>query len=172
MNPSSPAPDFAQILSLLVQRGVRFVVVGGVGAVLQGAPVNTFDLDIVHQRNESNVARLVAALREMNAIYRTQPERRLEPDSSHLLSPGHQLLMTIYGPLDLLGTIGRSRAYEDLLPAAIEFEIEPGIVSHVASLADIIASKEETGGEKDNATLPVLRTTLAELNRNKSGSET
>jgi hypothetical protein len=45
----------------------------------------------------------------MGAVYRVQPDRRLEPDATHLRSPGRQLLMTRYGPLDLLGTIGQER---------------------------------------------------------------
>lgn len=162
MNASSPAPDFAQILTALARGGVRFVVVGGVGAVLQGAPINTFDLDIVHQRDDDNITHLIAALREMGAVYRIRPERKLEPDATHLRSPGHRLPMTMYGPLDLPGTIGHSRTYEDLVGGSIAFEVSPGVVAHVADLADIIASKEEAAGEKDLAVLPILRRTLSE----------
>jgi len=41
---------------LRVLRGhqVDFIVVGGVAAVLQGAPVSTFDVDVVHSREEGN----------------------------------------------------------------------------------------------------------------------
>jgi len=41
---------------------VETIVVGGVAAVLQGAPIATFDLDLVHRRSEENVARLQDAL--------------------------------------------------------------------------------------------------------------
>ncbi len=44
-------PDFKEILKVLVAHGVEFVVIGGVGAVLHGAPIATFDLDIVHEQN-------------------------------------------------------------------------------------------------------------------------
>lgn len=36
-------PEFATILDVLSQHGVSFIVVGGVAAVLSGAPVNTLD---------------------------------------------------------------------------------------------------------------------------------
>jgi hypothetical protein len=38
----------------LVAHDVEFIVVGGVAAVLQGAPVVTFDLDILHRRTPEN----------------------------------------------------------------------------------------------------------------------
>ena len=60
MNPSDPDPDFQEILILLARFGVAFVVVGGVGAVLQGAPINnTFELGIVYQRDPDNIERLI-----------------------------------------------------------------------------------------------------------------
>lgn len=36
---------------MLAGHGVDFIVVGGVAAVLGGAPISTFDLDIVHARD-------------------------------------------------------------------------------------------------------------------------
>jgi hypothetical protein len=119
-------------------------------------------LDIVHSRDDANVHRLLNALRELEAVYRLQPERRLQPDVTHLRSGGHQLLMTKFGPLDLLGAIGHARTFEDLKPGSVALELGPGLVAYVASLADIIASKEEAGAAKDTGTLPVLRRTLSE----------
>jgi hypothetical protein len=92
-----------EILKVLTQHRVDFIVVGGVSAVLHGAPVTTFDLDVVHARNRENVARMLSALEELEAVYRVQPERQLRPDESNLTGPGHQLLLTKFGPLDVLG---------------------------------------------------------------------
>ena len=157
--------DFAAILRALVEHGVEFIVVGGVGAVLQGAPVATFDLDLVHARTEQNISRLLAALDALDACYRTQPEKRLRPGASQLASPGHQLLMTRYGPVDLLGAIGRSRGYEDLLSHSREVAVAEGVVVRVLDLETQIAVKEEVGAEKDRAVLPLLRRTLEESRR-------
>ena len=41
-----PEARIRQILRSLKDHDVRFIVVGGVAAVLNGAPVNTFDIDI------------------------------------------------------------------------------------------------------------------------------
>lgn len=85
--------NFIGILKVLVEHKVDFIVVGGLGAVLHGAPIMTFDLDIVHSQEEKNLDRLVNVLRKLEAYYREQPERRLKPKKNHLNSPGHHLLM-------------------------------------------------------------------------------
>jgi hypothetical protein len=133
-----------------------------VSAVLHGAPVTTFDLDVVHARNRENVLRLMAALEELEAVYRSQPERRLRPDESHLSSRGHQLLLTKFGPLDVLGMIGKSRTWDDLCEHTTSLEIEPEAVVRVLDLEMLIAVKEELGFPKDVAMLPVLRQALRE----------
>ena len=78
-----PDSDFLAALHALHNGGVKFAVVGGLAAVLNGAPVNTFDLDIVPARDEENIAKLLRVLDSLDAIYRMQPERRLKPGSSH-----------------------------------------------------------------------------------------
>jgi hypothetical protein len=75
----------AGILQEFRDHAVDFILVGGVAAVLDGVPVNTFDLDIVHSKEPDNIGCLLAALDSLEA---------LKPDASHLASPGHQLLMT------------------------------------------------------------------------------
>jgi len=157
--------EFASTLRVLAEHGVEFLIVGGVGAVLLAATVTTFDLHIVHRIEPVNIARLLVALKELDAYYRAQPERRLRPNESHLSSPGHQLLMTRFGPLDVLGAIGKGRRYEQLLPHATEMETGPGLRVRVLDLATLIAVKEETGQEKDLAVLPVLRRVLEESRR-------
>ena len=152
--------NFLASLRALRQGGIEFVVVGGVAAVLNGAPVNTFDLDIVPSRDDENVAKLVRVLDSVNAIYRIQPERRLKPNASHFRSAGHHNLITTLGPLDVLGTIGKGLAYQDLLPHSIEMSLGEDLRVRVLDLATIVALKEELGGEKDLAVLPVLRRTL------------
>jgi hypothetical protein len=120
-------PDFGCLLRTLTEHGVDFLVVGEVGAILQGATLSTFDLDIVHSTEPANITRLLAALGDLDAYYRAQPEKRLRPSQTDLSSPGHQLLMTRFGPLDVLGSIGKGRRYQDLLPHAAEMTIGEGL---------------------------------------------
>lgn len=64
---SKPRSDFLAILKILAAHEVEFIVVGGVSAVLQGAPIATFGLDLVHSREPRNIARLIEALKELGA---------------------------------------------------------------------------------------------------------
>lgn len=160
-----PDTDFLAALRALSSGGVEFIVVGGLAAVLNGAPVNTFDLDIVHRRTDANIERLLTVLTALDAVYRMHRERRLKPISSHLGAPGHHNLITSCGPLDVLGTIGRNLGYEDLLPHTVTMQIDSGIAVRVLDLDTIIEVKEQLGGEKDKAVLPTLRRTREEERR-------
>jgi predicted nucleotidyltransferase len=160
-----PRNQFLPVLRTLVEREVAFVLVGGVAGIVHGAPISTYDVDIVHSRTDENVARLLVALEALDAYYRIQPERRLRPGASHLSSPGHQLLMTRFGALDVLGQIGEGRSFENLLPHASEMQITDTLRVRVLDLETLIAVKEEVGAEKDAAMLPILRRTLEESRR-------
>lgn len=163
---TSPTPDYYSILETLSKYKVDFIIVGGVCGVLHGAPVTTFDLDIVHSRTQENLDRLLPALKELDACYRGRQDQRLKPKKDHLSSPGHQLLMTRFGPLDLLGTIGAGQGYEDLLEQSDEIEVGKMRLK-VLSLEKLIEVKEELGSEKDKATLPVLKQTLLEKGKRR-----
>src|ERR1043165_2931869 len=119
------ANDYQQILQTLVNHRVDFIVIGAVSAVLNGAPLNTFDVDVVHSREPENVDRLLAALKELDAFYRFQPERRIRPDTSHLISPGHQLLQTKFGHADFLGSVTKQRTYQESQHVQISTFLDP-----------------------------------------------
>src|SRR5882757_5383287 len=108
--------DYLEILRQFVTHKVDFILVGGLSAVVNGVSFNTMDVDVVHSRKEENLPRILAALTELDAWYRLRSDRKLFPKESHLRSPGHQLLRTKYGDLDLLGTIDDGLTYEDLSP--------------------------------------------------------
>jgi hypothetical protein len=157
---------YVEILRLLARNEVEFLVVGMTAGVLQGAPLTTVDLDIVHRRSPENVGRLLSVLREIDAIYRHDP-RNLRPQESHLASAGHQLLRTTFGDLDCLGTIGDGKTYEMLIGSTVEMPVADDLTVRVLTLPALIAEKEHAGRPKDLAVLPVLRATLDEVNRQK-----
>jgi hypothetical protein len=78
-----PTPDFLEILRILSRHKVDFIVVDGICGVLHGAPVTTFDLDLVHSRSQDNLNRLISALEELDAYYRGRGDQRLKPGLSH-----------------------------------------------------------------------------------------
>ena len=155
-----PDLDFFAILHELNKHQVDYILVGGLAALVNGAPVNTFDVDIVYARDAENITRLIGALDELEAVFRIQPSRKLKPNTSHLSSPGHQNLITRIGPLDVIGTIGQNLGYQDLLPPSTEMDVGEGLRVRVLDLETLIKVKEELRGEKDIAALPTLRRTL------------
>jgi hypothetical protein len=160
-----PDLDTLALLKVLTEHKVDFIVVGGMGAVLQGAALATFDLDIVHSRSQKNLDRLVAALRAVDACYREHHDPNLQPEVGPLAGPGHHLLMTRGGPVDVLGEVSGARDYEGLLADSVELEIEPGVSVRVLSLPALIKLKEELGREKDLAVLAILRRALDESSK-------
>ena len=52
------------VFASLEQNEVRYVVIGGIAAVLHGVPRATFDLDILVQATTENAVRLLKALEE------------------------------------------------------------------------------------------------------------
>ena len=156
-------------LRVLAHHDVEFIVVGGVAAILEGAPISTFDLDIVFRRSELNNERLATALRQINARYKDPAGRRIEPDATKLATININLLETDLGQLDVLSRVGHEYRYEDLLHRSADYEVGD-LRLKVLGLEAVIECKEIAGREKDLATLPVLRRTLEV--RNALESET
>ena len=162
--------DYLAILRTLVEHQVDFIVVGGVCGVLHGAPLITLDLDVVHSRAPENLPRLLTALQALDAYYREQPARKIRPGLSHLASPGHSLLKTSAGPLDVLGTVGHDLAYENLQEHTVEEKVAEGLKVRILDLPTLIRIKEEAGRSKDKAALLILRRTLEEKAKAKGDS--
>jgi hypothetical protein len=155
-----------RLLRTLDEHRVEFVVIGMGAAVLQGAPAQTFDIDVVHARTAENVQRILSWLRQCNGRYRGDP-RRLAPTAEHLLGPGHQLLETDHGPIDFMGTVGPAGGLLDhpaLLARSVLVDLG-GFTARLLELEAIVELKRAAGRPKDLAALPLLEATLRERGR-------
>ena len=162
----SPSLDFFEMLRVLSDHKVAHIVVGGVCGVLHGAPITTYDLDVVRATDTENIAKLMSALEDLDGYSRLH-QKKIRPDASHLKAPGHLLLQTRFGHLDLLGTIGAGRDYQYLRDHTVTGTIR-GISFQMLDLETLIRIKEETGREKDHMVLPILRATLEERPKNET----
>jgi hypothetical protein len=158
--------DPVGILEALVRHEVQFVLIGGVAANVHGYPLPTQDVDITPAPDRANYDRLAAALREINARIRVERE----PDGVPFLVDGATLagnvtwtLRTDRGNLDIVTEPAGTSGYRDIRRDAVDVELGDGLTIQVASLADIIRSKEAAGRPKDLAALPALRATLERL---------
>jgi hypothetical protein len=150
---------FADLLRLLAGRGVEFVVVGAAAAVLEGAPMTTFDLDIVFEPSPENRGRLLAALADLDAVYWDPLNRRIRPDDERLRSQRLHLLETRLGRLDLLREIGAGLGWVEVSARSHPTQAA-GVTVRVLDLEAVIESKEAANRDKDRAALPLLRETL------------
>lgn len=156
-------PSLIEILRVLARHQVEFIVVGGMAAVIGGAPVVTRDVDVLRERSADNVARLLAALDELDAVFRLD-DRRLRPNASHLEGPGHLLLKTRFGVLDLLGTVEEDTGFESLLPCSRQVDL--GDISiRVVSLERLLEIKKKLGRPKDRLMVLQIEATLDELKK-------
>lgn len=159
---------FLDILQILARHEVDFILVGGVAAILEGAPVATFDLDIVARPTSENRERLLRVLQEINARYFDPAGRHILPDAAKLETLRIHRLLTDFGPLDLLESIGQNLTWLDLDAHAKEYRVGDARI-RTLDLEMIIRSKEQANREKDRAVLPVLRRAL--LLRGSAGPE-
>ena len=95
----SRATDLSAILDGLMHAGVKFILVGGLAAVVQGAPVTTMDVDIVHERSPENIARLLSFLKSIDAFHRRPDDEIIEAQEDDISGMGHSLFTTRLGPL-------------------------------------------------------------------------
>jgi predicted nucleotidyltransferase len=154
--------DLSALLKGLNEAGVEFVLVGGVAAVAQGAPVTTFDLDIVHRQTDENIEKLMKLLKSIDAYHRRPDDKVIEPDEKDLKGKGHLLLTTCFGPLDVLAIIEEGRGFEELLTDSVEIEFQ-GFKVYVLSLETIVALKRKSKDPKDQYRLQILEETLRQM---------
>jgi Aminoglycoside-2''-adenylyltransferase len=159
------AQSFQRILELLEAHDVEYIVVGGVAAVLRGAPVTTFDIDTLVKIDQANAERLLAALRALDARYREHPEK-LKPSIEDILAGGHLLLMTDSGPLDVLGHLMDGKRYEDMTDRASTLTVGE-LAVRVLGLKALLDEKRALGRPKDRAVAELL---AALLERERSES--
>jgi hypothetical protein len=163
----STGESLDQLLVLLHEAGVEFIVVGGMAGVLHGAPIVTKDLDIVHRKTPENIAKLLALLLPLDAYHRADlANRHLPPTADGLNGHGHLNLATRLGPLDVLCELAEGEDYESLLPDS-EMITEGTIQLRVLGLPRLITVKARTGRAKDRMALPILIATLQEREKGR-----
>jgi hypothetical protein len=162
---SDPAPfDPERILRVLAAHKVRFVLIGALAARLQGFPRLTADAEITPEGSSENLERLAEALREVDARVFTEgvPEG-LTFDCSAATLARTQLwnLVTDAGRVDLVFRPSGTAGYEDLQEGSVAFELY-GDRFQVASLEDILRSKEASDRPQDRQDAAVIREMLRE----------
>jgi hypothetical protein len=162
-----------EIFGCLERHGVRYVVIGGLAGILHGSPLVTFDADICPEPGQANLEKLAAALREIGARIRTSEVPAGLPfacDAAFLAPVALLNLVTEFGDLDLSFQPSGTGGFGDLVTRALTMRVKDWDI-RVASLEDVIRSKEAAARPKDQRSLPVLRQLLEAIRARRGESK-
>jgi hypothetical protein len=167
----TPDVDVEAILVALERHEVDYVVIGGFAAELHDVAIPpTRDIDITPAADVENLQRLSEALNELDARFRVvdgPPEGVEIPGgitSEWLRSMITIALTTSAGPFDVCMRPEGTEGFDDLVGGRQRLSYRDREVP-VASLEDVIRSKEAVGRQKDLLVLPALRAHLARTRR-------
>jgi|HubBroStandDraft_5_1064220.scaffolds.fasta_scaffold235345_2 predicted nucleotidyltransferase len=142
-------PFMGIILDAFRLHQLEAVLIGNAAAALQGAPVTTDDFDFFFRDTPANVRKL----------------REIAKDWGTSLTHPHEPLSGLYRietpklRLDMMGYIEGNLRFESVRSRADSVRLGSNTLL-VASLADVIKSKQAAGRKKDKAVLPILREVL------------
>ena len=159
--------DPERLITTLARHEVRYVMIGAMAARLQGFPRVTADADITPAADAENLRRLADALRELDArVYTESVPEGLPFDCTAAMLVRADLwnLVTSAGRLGVAFAPSGTAGYEDLITEAVPFDVF-GVRLHVASLEDIIRSKEAADRPQDRQDVVVLREMLKHQGR-------
>jgi predicted nucleotidyltransferase len=148
----------AEVIRVLVEHGVDFVVIGGLAAIAHGSQRLTQDLDIVIDRRVANCRRLIAALVELEAEYRSSSGRWVRLSSKadpKWVAKENHLFDTRAGGIDIFNKLDGVPTWKEARPRAIEVEAF-GNRFPVLDKDTLIRSKLAAGREKDLADVAEL----------------
>lgn len=153
--------DPIAVLRALDRRRVAYIVIGGLGRVIQGSPGLTDGTDIVPSLREDNVQKLALALEDLNA--RRSDGKRLRLDEDLARGPLVELTSDA-GELKIVPEPAGTRGYDDLRRAATREPLGSGLRPSIASLGDHARMLAALGRDEDAAELRTVRR-LIELER-------
>lgn len=165
------APDLRRLLGPLVERGVDFVLIGGMAGIARGSNYPSYDLDVAYARDKANVKRLVSALEEIGVRLRGAPaDLPFQLDERTIENGANFTFITPYGDFDVLADVAGIRSYGELVAASEEQEIF-GLPVRVASLDHLISMKRAANRPKDRNMLEEYIVLADEIRRRKENDE-
>ncbi|MFZ5831491.1 MAG: hypothetical protein ACOY3P_15515 [Planctomycetota bacterium] len=157
--------DFAEIIRVLADGGVEFIIVGGVAAAVHGSARATYDVDVVYARTPGNMARLAEALAPLQPYLRGAPAGLPFLWDAETLRRGLNFtLTTTLGDIDVLGEIVGGGGYDQLRSHSVTVSLF-GRNCLCIDLETLIHVKRAAGRPKDFEAIAELEA-LREEQRN------
>ena len=125
--------EIDELIAVLVDHDVNFVVVGGVAAQVHGHRRTTMDFDLTPDPDPENLRRLNVALVELEA----RP-----------VDGGEEVLLTRHGQIHILKEPKGARPFDEMRERALVVDLDGSEVA-VVSLDDLIRMKRAAGRPGD-----------------------
>lgn len=165
--PDVPELHLDDLIATLSRHRVRYIVIGGQAARAWGSPTVTRDFDAAYARDDDNLERLAAALRDLDARLRVpgvEEDLPFQLDAEALRRGFNFTFTTSAGPVDFLGLPAGVDGYDELEPNAVPMQLG-GHTVLVADLDDLIRMKVAAGRPKDRIEAEVLAAVRDERDR-------
>jgi predicted nucleotidyltransferase len=144
-----PAQKSPELLRVLLEAGVDFVLVGGVAAIAHGSATFTLDMDVVAPLTAENCERILRALGPYSPrFYQTPGSPRVTRTAKELSEFRNLYFDTTLGRIDLLGSLPPIGSYEKVASRAQATDVF-GRACKIIHLDDLIEVKAFVGRPKD-----------------------
>ncbi|WP_395748358.1 hypothetical protein [Prosthecobacter sp.] len=155
-------PLLRAVLLAMQKHGLEAILIGNAGAAIHGAPVTTLDFDFMFRDTPVNMRKLKAVAKELKAVilrpyYPVSRLYRMVDDDLGL-------------QVDFMPVVDGVKSFSSLRSRAVRLTLENAPLI-VASLADIIGSKQAAARPRDAAVMEVLQRTLYEQTKHQSPSK-
>lgn len=164
-----PSLQLRELLEVFDRHAVDFIVIGGVAGIIHGSAYPTYDFDVLYARDEKNVERMDAALRDLHVTLRNAPpDLPFQIDARTLAAGCNFTFESDLGSFDILGHADGMRAYDRMRMDA-KPDVAWGFPIRVASIDDLIRMKRAAGRAKDRLMVEELIAIAEDQRRSAKG---
>jgi hypothetical protein len=160
------------LMGVIEKHEVDYIVIGGFAVSAHGHVRATKDIDICPNPKKSNLARLAAALKELEAkpidLEEFENEFELGPDYEGLQRGGNWPLMTNHGRIDVMQVFSFGGAeedvgdYHDIAAGVVDRELR-GRTYRFVGYEDLLKMKRASGRDVDLIDIQSLKQARKEL---------
>ena len=155
---------FGDLLSVLSDAQVSFILIGGLAGMAHGSNRSTLDVTVVYDRSDENITMLCDALAPLSPYLRGAPAGLpFAWDEATIRSGLNFTLTTDYGDIDLLGEVVGGGDYDALEPHSAPIQIFDTECQCV-SLRKLIELKTAAGRPRDLEAIAELELLLEQQN--------
>jgi predicted nucleotidyltransferase len=155
--------DYGGIFKEFNEKGIRYIVVGGIAVNLYGIPRMTYDIDLMLDLEEKNIRRFLLLLRDwgfgpklpVDAMDLARREKR-EDWISNKNMKAFNLVNPKWAISEIDVVIDSPVSYEEASQRANYFNLRDVSIP-VVSLDDLIRMKEKTDRKQDRADIRYLK---------------